>query len=108
MIPLNVSGAFHTPFMAEAAKEFGEFLAEKQSAVPAIPVYANETAEPYSDAPTKSLASQVNHPVRWEQSIPRHGSGGGRHLHRGGRRQHPAEIGDKDPARRKNLRRGDP
>lgn len=69
MIPLNVSGAFHTPFMAEAAKEFGEFLAEKQSAVPAIPVYANETAEPYSDAPTKSLASQVNHPVRWEQSI---------------------------------------
>lgn len=69
VIPLNVSAAFHTPFMKPAAEEFDAFLAKEESRIPAIPVYANRTSKPYTDIPTKLLGDQVNHPVLWEQSI---------------------------------------
>ena len=69
VIPLPVSGAFHTPFMKPAAVEFAAFHAKEESKLPAIPVYANRTAKIYTDAPTKTLADQVDHPVLWEQTI---------------------------------------
>lgn len=69
-VPLNVSGGFHSPFMAEAAEKLGEILAQTDTREPAIPVYANYTAEPYSAEDAKNLLEkQVMNPVRWQQTV---------------------------------------
>ncbi|KAG9602524.1 hypothetical protein KCV01_g7179, partial [Aureobasidium melanogenum] len=47
VFPLKTSGAFHTPFMAEAKMEFEAFLATLSFADPSIPVVANVSALPY-------------------------------------------------------------
>ncbi len=72
MVPLAVSGGFHSPFMDGAAKEFAKEL-EKVCFQPArIPVYANLTARPYAESePKELLAQQMKNPVRWEQTLRR-------------------------------------
>jgi [acyl-carrier-protein] S-malonyltransferase len=70
-IPLNVSGAFHSPLMTEPAKGFAPVLAGATYAAPALTVIANLDALPYKGAeeiPTK-LAAQLDHPVRWSQTV---------------------------------------
>ena len=70
-IPLNVSGAFHSPLMTEPARGFAPVLAAATYATPDITVFANLDALPYRDGseiPTK-LAAQLDHPVRWTQSV---------------------------------------
>lgn len=47
-VPLAVSGAFHSPFMAEASDGLGEYLADVNPREPSIPLYANLTAQPYA------------------------------------------------------------
>lgn len=69
VMPLNVSGAFHSPFMSAAAADFNEFLKSAETVLPEIPVYANLTARPYDAAPALSLAAQIDHPVRWEETV---------------------------------------
>ena len=67
---LNVSGAFHSPYMHEAALDLADYLRTLRFAAPALPVYANCTAEPYTVETAASLLSrQVENPVRWEQSV---------------------------------------
>lgn len=73
-MPLPVSAAFHSRYMADAAKEFADFLAPLTFSAPSIPVVANVTAQPYpvDDAPesTKSLlVDQIHHSVQWTQSV---------------------------------------
>ncbi len=68
-IPLNVKGAFHSPFMKEAAAAFAEVLANAEMKEGAIPLYANLTAEPYDEDAVSLLSSQICNPVRWEQTI---------------------------------------
>jgi malonyl CoA-acyl carrier protein transacylase len=72
-VPLQVSAAFHSRYMADAAAAFAEFLGPMPFALPKIPVIANVTAQPYptEDAETvKSLlVSQIAHSVLWTQSI---------------------------------------
>src|SRR5207244_7036940 len=46
-VPLQVSAAFHSRYMADAAKAFTDFLAPVSFAAPKIPVVANATAQPY-------------------------------------------------------------
>lgn len=73
VIPLNVSGAFHSPLMRGPASEFAPVLAAAAYAAPQIPVYANLDAVPYAGAaeiPVK-LASQLDHPVLWEDTLRR-------------------------------------
>jgi len=65
---LPVSGAFHTPLMDAAADELASWVTEMTFAAPQIPLYANLTAAPYGDA-ASLLTQQVNHPVRWQDSI---------------------------------------
>jgi malonyl CoA-acyl carrier protein transacylase len=70
VIPLKVSGAFHSRMMKAAQKEFTEFIESFQFAAPKIPVIANATASPYEASETKeTLARQIASPVRWVESI---------------------------------------
>ena len=69
VIPLAVSGGFHSPFMDEAAEKFREFLAGRDIGLIEIPVWANCNAEPYGDDVRSLMETQINHPVRFEQII---------------------------------------
>ena len=69
VIPLAVSGGFHSPFMDEAAEKFREFLAGRDIGLIEIPVWANCNAEPYKDDVLSLMETQINHPVRFEQII---------------------------------------
>jgi malonyl CoA-acyl carrier protein transacylase len=73
-MPLQVSAAFHSRYMAEAARAFDDFLAPFSFAAPKIPVIANATARPYptdnaSESVRSLLARQITHSVRWTESI---------------------------------------
>lgn len=68
-IRLNVSGAFHCPYMAEAGERFGEFLQGVAFAAPHMPVYANRTGLPYEGDFAATLAAQMVSPVRFTATI---------------------------------------
>ena len=68
-IPLKVKGAFHSPFMAEAAKEFAGELAGVTFQEPRVTLYSDLTAEPYAGDPAKLLSEQISGPVRWEKLV---------------------------------------
>lgn len=70
-IPLNVSAPFHCPLMQPAADAMAEALGANPPAAPLVPVVANVTASPVSDANTirELLVQQVTGRVRWRESI---------------------------------------
>ena len=68
-IPLPVGGGFHSPFMKDAAARFSEALAGAAMQPLRLPVYSNVTASPYCEDPAGLLASQIQSPVRWQESI---------------------------------------
>lgn len=71
IIPLAVSGAFHSPLMSPASRVFAPILAAERYRAASVPVYANLDASPYgaaSEVPGK-LAAQLDHPVLWEDTI---------------------------------------
>lgn len=68
-LPLKVSGAFHSPFMAEAAAEFAKELAAVTFQKPAVPIYSNFTGEEYPESICEILSQQIDHPVKWEMII---------------------------------------
>ena len=77
VVPLQVSGAFHTPLMAPAAKGLAAAIAKVKWTEPGVPVIANTTAEPLRTTASikKELTEQLTHPVKWQQSVedPRSG-----------------------------------
>ena len=69
-IPLAVSAAFHSPFMADASEAFGKALAQYTLKASRIPVYANLTAQPYgTEQIAETLQKQMANPVRWQTTI---------------------------------------
>ena len=68
-LPLKVKGAFHSPFMREAADAFAKELAKAEIQKSGIPLYSNVTAEPYTQAVAELLSKQIASPVQWEQII---------------------------------------
>ncbi len=68
VIPLDVAGAFHSPFMAAAAKDLSAALADVEFSSPAFPVYANVSAEPVENVGA-SLAAQLTGAVRFAASL---------------------------------------
>ncbi|MFH1678002.1 MAG: ACP S-malonyltransferase [Candidatus Omnitrophota bacterium] len=72
VIDLEVSGAFHSSLMWEAAMEFNSIL-EKQTPfeIPGVPVVSNVDARPkYKIIQiTESLVKQIHSPVLWEDSV---------------------------------------
>jgi [acyl-carrier-protein] S-malonyltransferase len=67
VVPLKVSGAFHSPLMEPARAGLREALAGVALSDPAYPVVANATAEPVRDAAAARarLDEQIVSPVRW-------------------------------------------
>lgn len=87
VIPLKVSGAFHSPLMAPAVPGLEEALNRVAFSNPRFPVIANATAalvETGDDA-RRQLAAQLTAPVRWVESMTRAAqiAGGGRFLEMG-------------------------
>ena len=68
-IPLKVKGAFHSPFMNEAASAFAEELSKAEIKAPEVMIYSNMTAEPYTADVAGLLSGQICNPVRWESII---------------------------------------
>jgi [acyl-carrier-protein] S-malonyltransferase len=70
-VMLNVSGAFHTPFMDEAAARLSEELERLPWRQGEGTVVSNATAAAASDPRIirRNLVSQLNHPVLWSQSM---------------------------------------
>ena len=71
VVPLKVSGAFHSPLMAPAVDGLREALNEVSFADPAFPVVANASGEPVGtgvDA-KRLLADQLTAPVRWVECM---------------------------------------
>ncbi len=69
-VPLNVSGAFHSSHMQEAATAFEQFLKDVSFQPLQIPVIANTTARPYDDDQVGALlARQMASAVRWNDSV---------------------------------------
>lgn len=70
LIPLNTSGAFHSRYMNDAKGIFEEYLQEFSFNDLQIPVISNVYARPYrQDQIKQCLSDQINHPVKWTQSI---------------------------------------
>ena len=72
-IPLAVSGAFHSPFMAEAAAAFAQVLEAIPFADAQIPVLSNTNPTPETDgaALKTRLSSQMTTGVRWRETMQR-------------------------------------
>ncbi len=68
-VPLAVSGAFHSPFMAQAAEQFGAELQSAKITAPKIPLYSNYTAKPYTGDFRALLQQQIQNPVRWQAIV---------------------------------------
>ena len=68
-VVLNVSGAFHSPFMEEAAADFSKELEKVMFRENSIPLYSDMTGTPYTSDAAGLLARQICSPVRWEALI---------------------------------------
>lgn len=75
LIPVAVSGAFHTPLMDPARRRVRKAIAEITFHAPEIPVVANVDALPHRVAGDWELllSAQMCSPVRWRQSLVRLG-----------------------------------
>jgi [acyl-carrier-protein] S-malonyltransferase len=67
VLPLKVSGAFHSPLMAPAVSGLEAALGAARFVDPAFPIVANASAEPVrtSARAVRLLAEQLTAPVRW-------------------------------------------
>lgn len=76
-VKLNVSGAFHSPLMADAAKDFEAVLAGVMFNPAQVPVLSNVDPTPSTDGETlkQRLTQQMTGSVRWREislSLPDH------------------------------------
>ena len=71
VLPLNVSGAFHSPLMEVARQGLEAQLEAIAMRDPTFPVVSNVTARPVSEAPEarRLLVEQLTSAVRWVASV---------------------------------------
>lgn len=71
VVPLPVSGAFHTSFMKEAAYQFSQELDKTSFSEPTCPIVTNAFAQYASSGEEvkKALKKQMDHPVLWEDAM---------------------------------------
>ncbi len=65
---LPVTGAFHSPMMAEAVPEFDAALARVALSTPRVTVLSAVTAAPFDDV-RRRLAQALTMPVRWRETM---------------------------------------
>jgi [acyl-carrier-protein] S-malonyltransferase len=71
VVPLKVSGAWHSPLMEEATVDFTAALDRLKFKAPARTLYLNATAQPATD-PEKlreAMSRQLTSPVKWAELI---------------------------------------
>ena len=71
VVPLAVSGAFHSEFMKSAGEKFGEFISDVELNDASIPVITNVDAEPTINAEDfrSKMPKQIYSSVYWTQTI---------------------------------------
>ncbi len=71
VVPLNVSGAFHSPLMAPAAERLSPVLDRAEFSPCSVPVVANYDALPETDPETvkDNLKKQLTGSVRWVECV---------------------------------------
>lgn len=71
-VKLAVSGAFHTPFMAETTQALAAKLETMQVNAPELTLYSNLTGEVYpsqKEQIIETVSKQASNSVRWENTI---------------------------------------
>lgn len=73
VIPLNVSGAFHSSLMSSAASRMKTVIDAVPFSNAAFPIFTNVDAQPTTLAADfkRKLVEQIDHPVRWHDSMTR-------------------------------------
>lgn len=73
VMPLQVGGAFHTPYMGQARDQLRKAIAQATLREPDVPVAANIDARLHTDPDDWGgiLSAQLCSPVRWRQSVQR-------------------------------------
>src|SRR4030043_705025 len=71
LIPLKVSGAFHSALMEPVIVEFSKVVSVVHFKLPAIPVISNVTARPLTDvySISQELVKQLRNCIRWQGSV---------------------------------------
>lgn len=70
VVPLPVSGPFHTPLMAPAARAFMAALSGQAFGPPAVPVFSGVTASAFEPARAAALlTAQITAPVEWVRTV---------------------------------------
>lgn len=71
VMPLQVSGAFHTPFMASARDRLRQAIANANIRATEVAVVSNVDALPHDSADewTSLLSAQLSSPVRWKHGL---------------------------------------
>ncbi|TFH28586.1 MAG: type I polyketide synthase, partial [Promethearchaeota archaeon] len=80
---INVSQAFHSPYVAHAEEKLAKFLKTIEFLPPKIPVYSNVLGDLYPEDPDKIkeiLIKQNTSPVRWVKEIKKIYSDGGKNF----------------------------
>ena len=70
-IPLNVSGAFHSPLMESARKPLQKIINSVNFQETKTPIYQNILAKPVTDTKTiqNNILNQLEQPVLWKDTI---------------------------------------
>lgn len=70
-IPLQVSGAFHSPLMQPAMEGLAKIISQLTFKDPSVPVIANTTAQPLvrGEQTGSELTAQLLNSVQWQRSI---------------------------------------
>lgn len=82
VIRLKVSGAYHSPLMKEAARDFSSFLDQFTFKPPQKRLFLNVTAREAKDPEEikRLMGAQIENPVRWVEEIENIYQAGGRHF----------------------------
>jgi [acyl-carrier-protein] S-malonyltransferase len=71
IIPLKVSGAFHSALMEPVIAEFSKIVSNVRFRSPNIPVISNVTAQPLTDVDSikNELVKQLRNCIQWQRSV---------------------------------------
>jgi [acyl-carrier-protein] S-malonyltransferase len=71
LIPLKVSGAFHSALMEPVIAEFSKIVSSVRFQPPTVPVISNVTARPLTDVDSiqQELVKQLRNCIQWQGSV---------------------------------------